>query len=76
MPHSIAVRPRWGRKASVSDTVGVITLTSDTPDADNTFDNPRRIVPAESQIHLGADHSLSDTVPPLTFRIYRINLNN
>lgn len=76
VPHSIAVRPRWDRKASVSDTVGVITLTSDTPDADNTFDNPRRIVPVESHMHLGADRSLSDIVPPLTFRIYRINLNN
>lgn len=71
---TLTIRPRLKKKTALSGDVETVTLASDTPVADNTFDNPTRIVPATSTMTLGADGNLTDTLPALTFRLYRLHL--
>lgn len=71
---TLTIRPRLKKKTALSGDVETVTLASDTPEADNTFENPTRIVPATSTLTLGADRNLTDTLPPLTFRLYRLPL--
>lgn len=74
--HSIAVNPEYGKGMNADESVEVISLTSDDPDAENTFDNPDKIRPVPSRLRLQSDKTLADTVAPMSFRIYRIKLND
>ncbi|MBD5354848.1 MAG: alpha-L-arabinofuranosidase [Bacteroides sp.] len=52
----------------------VITLSSADPDADNTLDNPSRIVPVATSIDLASPTSeVSVTLPANTFAVYIFN---
>ena len=55
-------------------TVKTITLTSNDMDAENSLDNPTRIVPVDGTASAdGAKMTvLSDNVPAMTFRIYKV----
>ena len=71
---TLTIRPHLKKKTALSGDVETVTLASDTPEADNTFEHPTRIVPATSTMTLGADGNLTDTLPALTFRLYRLHL--
>lgn len=52
-----------------------ITLTSTEMDADNTLEQPERIVPSEGQIStelIKNGTAINDELPPMTFRIYKV----
>lgn len=52
-----------------------ITLTSPDDDAENTLDNPNRIVPKTGTVQCTADKkatTIDDTMPPMAFRVYKI----
>lgn len=72
--HTLTVKPVWKRGTKVDPTVAVTTLSADDPAAENTFDNPGRVVPVDSQISLSADGTLADSLPANSFRIYKITL--
>lgn len=46
-----------------------ITLSADDPDADNTVDNPSRIVPSESRLTVDGN-TIPVTIPAKTFAVY------
>jgi alpha-L-arabinofuranosidase len=55
-------------------TVKTITLTSNDMDAENSLDNPTRIVPIDGTASADGDKMtvLTDNVPAMTFRIYKV----
>ncbi len=56
-------------------TAQTITLTSTDMDAENTLDNPDKIVPVSGTVECGAGKSntvLNDKLPAMTFRLYKI----
>lgn len=57
-----------------SHDVETLTLTSSDMDADNTLDNPTKITPQKGSAKASGDKVsvLEDSVPAMTFRIYRI----
>jgi alpha-L-arabinofuranosidase len=54
--------------------VKTITLTSNDMDAENSLDNPTRIVPIDGTASADGDKMtvLTDNVPAMTFRIYKV----
>lgn len=75
-PAEIDIALRLPRKRSAGPEAEVITLTADDPEADNTLDNPTRVVPVASVLALSAADRLTDTVPASAFRLYRIPLTD
>lgn len=58
-------------------TATTLTLTCDDPNAENTLDNPERIVPQSgtASCEAGKKNSvLTDNLPAMTFRLYRIKM--
>ncbi len=56
-------------------TAQTITLTSTEMDAENTLDNPNKIVPVDGTVECEAGKSntvLKDKLPAMTFRLYKI----
>ena len=56
-------------------TVETITLTSTEMDADNTLDNPEKIVPQKGTMQCEPGKkatAVNDKLQPMTFRIYKI----
>lgn len=57
--------------------VELLTLTSTEMDADNTLDNPEKIVPQKGSMKCEADKKntvLNDNVPAMTFRLYKVKM--
>lgn len=57
--------------------VELLTLTSTEMDADNTLDNPEKIVPQKGCMKCEADKKntvLNDNVPAMTFRLYKVKM--
>ena len=57
--------------------VELLTLTSTEMDADNTLDNPEKIVPQKGSMMCEADKKntvLNDNVPAMTFRLYKVKM--
>ncbi len=58
-------------------TAATVTLTSDDPDAENTLDNPERIVPQSGTARCKAGKKstvLTDNLPAMTFRLYKVKM--
>lgn len=58
-------------------TAATVTLTSDDPDAENTLDNPERIVPQSGTARCEAGKKstvLTDNLPAMTFRLYKVKM--
>ena len=52
-----------------------ITLTHDGMDDENTLDHPEKIVPREGTVGVAAGKNgsvISDNLPPMTFRLYKV----
>ena len=57
--------------------VELLTLTSTEMDADNTLDNPEKIVPQKGSMKCEADKKntvLNDNVPAMTYRLYKVKM--
>ena len=57
--------------------VELLTLTSTEMDADNTLDNPEKIVPQKGSMKCEAGKKntvLNDNVPAMTFRLYKVKM--
>ena len=57
--------------------VELLTLTSTEMDADNTLDNPKKIVPQKGSMKCEAGKKntvLNDNVPAMTFRLYKVKM--
>lgn len=57
--------------------VELLTLTSTEMDADNTLDNPEKIVPQKGNMKCEAGKKntvLNDNVPAMTFRLYKVKM--
>jgi alpha-L-arabinofuranosidase len=57
--------------------VELLTLTSTEMDADNTLDNPEKIVPQKGSMKCEANKKntvLNDNVPAMTFRLYKVKM--
>lgn len=57
--------------------VELLTLTSTEMDADNTLDNPEKIVPQKGSMKCEVDKKntvLNDNVPAMTFRLYKVKM--
>lgn len=57
--------------------VELLTLTSTEMDADNTLDNPEKIVPQKGSMKCEADKKntvLNDNIPAMTFRLYKVKM--
>jgi alpha-L-arabinofuranosidase len=57
--------------------VELLTLTSTEMDADNTLDNPEKIVHQKGSMKCEADKKntvLNDNVPAMTFRLYKVKM--
>lgn len=60
-----------GLKKAVLTNGACTTLHSDTPDADNTLDNPTRITPKESRVTVTDGQTVDTEIGPMTFAVYR-----
>lgn len=71
-PVSINLKGLKGEKA-----VELLTLTSTEMDADNTLDEPKKIVPQKGNMKCEAGTKntvLNDNVPAMTFRLYKVKM--
>lgn len=53
-----------------------ITLTCNEPDAENTLDNPEKIIPQVGKtgtVFTKTGTAINDELPPMTFRLYKVN---
>ena len=73
--HTISINPKYGKNMNPQDIADVITLSSDDIEADNTFEKPDNIIPLYTQLKLEPAGKISDTLPPLSFRLYSIKIN-
>ena len=63
------------KNTKAADKADVIKLSSGNLSDVNSFDNPRKIYPTESQIKIGNNHFITG-IDPFTFLILKIGLNN
>ena len=63
------------KNTKAADKADVIKLSSGNLSDVNSFDNPRKIYPTESQIKIGNNHFITE-IDPFTFLILKIGLNN
>ena len=61
------------KKKQALHSVSVTSLQSENPDADNTLDNPTKVVPATKEFSLTDPASWTTEIAPKTFCVYRFS---
>lgn len=72
-PQTINLKFAGMKKKQGINGVTVTTLHSDDPDAENSLDNPSRIIPTQEKMALENAQDWTTVVPAKTFKVYRFN---